>query len=618
MSVSAEVIEARLRAIREAGDCPMQLPPVVRPWDPATGTGFLSNAPHRVGIAHLRLRPRFMLLDPTGTGKTPQTLVAYGTMWAQTNRKLRMLVLCGKTAQFQWVEAVEKFLNGPRAKVVGYTATGRRTSEDLRLLDYHDTSYDVLVTTYETFANDIDTIRDLDLPNTLLVADEAHKVRGTSQSKLRPAIRSISEELRAFWILTASAVYRNLTDLYGLADLLRPGMLGTPTAFANRYMDRVWVTFGKHRRGVRAPGKWHVKAYRRIDELRAVLDPWMLSRPVSAFEGQIPDFRVTESQVDLDADHRALYQDVVQKRFPGGGVPMDPLAAVTYTQMVCDAPQVLGLQTVRPPAKLTELVRLLKEEYVGDKVLVFSRYATVCRWLSEELGKAGHPAGLLIGEMNAAERLAALRAFQDGAHPQGGPDPAPSPRSVTSTTDVLVLSAAGGESLNLQQARVLVLYDLPWQAGSLLQILGRNRRHGSQHPYVLFHRLTAVRTADEATAGVLIDQLNLIHSIRLHSNSTNPTTSNSNSTVEAATDDSSSAVAIAGAIARSMEVRGANRISTSTGRLEALIRAVTGSRNESLEASRTGSRGQFPSCEEHVNANPSSTSTPAGGSDGEP
>lgn len=599
----------RLREIRAAGDIEMALPPVIRPWNPETSTGFRSNAPHRVGIAHLRLRPRFMLLDPTGTGKTPQVLVAFGMMWAQMppQTRMRLLVLCGRTAQFQWVQSVSKFLVGPRAKVVGYHPdTARKLRADIRVMDYHDTSYDVLTTTYTTFADDIDTIRDMDLQRLVVVCDEAHKLRGLAQTKLRPAFQSINSHARAIWLLTASPLFRDIMNLYAMADLVRPGMLGTEREFANRYMDRTWISFvpkARRRPGASqygGPGKWHVKAYKNLDQLRALLEPWSLQRPLTAFEGQIPDFRVLETVVDLDPDHRTMYDSVVAHRFPVTGLPMDPLAAVSYTQMMVDAPQVLGYETVKPPAKLAGLLDLLRDNYAGSKVLVYSRYATVCQWLQQELMKAGYRTGLVTGEVPMAQQLAAIREFQDGPPTGDTANPASSRDAVSSA---LVLSDAGGESLDLQQARVLVLYDLPWAGGTFIQLLGRLRRTGSRHGSVLLHVLTASATVDSVTPTVLHAQLTVTAHLALHSSSTSASSTASPSTSHS----------IAAQIASLVHVR--QKKTVTSDHLEEVLRRVIGEGRETVHPATSGYPTPIPSSEEDVNASASSTSTPVGSGD---
>jgi superfamily II DNA/RNA helicase len=50
---------------------------------------------------------------------------------------------------------------------------------------------------------------------------------------------------------------------------------------------------------------------------------------------------------------------------------------------------------------------------------------------------------------------------------------------------VIVLNAAGGESLDLQTASIVLFYDLPWSWTELQQVIGRARRIGSPHEKVL-------------------------------------------------------------------------------------------------------------------------------------
>lgn len=107
-----EDIDYHLQKLRQIGDAPLKLCPYI-------SSEFIPIPPHKVGIAHLVLKPRLLLADPVGCGKTPQALAAYGFLKARDS-KLRVLVMAERSAIYQWHMSVEKFLVGVRPSIVGY------------------------------------------------------------------------------------------------------------------------------------------------------------------------------------------------------------------------------------------------------------------------------------------------------------------------------------------------------------------------------------------------------------------------------------------------------------------------------------------------------------------
>jgi len=80
-------------------------------------------------------------------------------------------------------------------------------------------------------------------------------------------------------------------------------------------------------------------------------------------------------------------------------------------------------------------------------------------------------------EAKAADREKAKALFQD---PRSG-------------VNVILITEAGSESINLQAAEHFVLMDSPWSWGTYLQLIGRMIRIGSKHGMVVASHLVGVR-----------------------------------------------------------------------------------------------------------------------------
>jgi SNF2 family DNA or RNA helicase len=97
---------------------------------------------------------------------------------------------------------------------------------------------------------------------------------------------------------------------------------------------------------------------------------------------------------------------------------------------------------------------------VGERILVFTEFASVARGLISDLRDAGLRVGEILGGGGKA-RDEHVEAFARGER------------------DVMVSTSAGERGLNLQSATTLVMYDLPWTPSPLLQRIGRAHRIGA-------------------------------------------------------------------------------------------------------------------------------------------
>lgn len=131
-------------------------------------------------------------------------------------------------------------------------------------------------------------------------------------------------------------------------------------------------------------------------------------------------------------------------------------------------------------------VRLDSSEGDRRKVIVFSYYADTVKWVTD----------WLLGEVESDPRLAAYRGRVASVTGGGGehaqtdamwgfaPKTTEAPSGIEDKYDVLVATDVLAEGVNLQQARHIVNYDLPWNPMRLVQRHGRIDRIGSPHTRV--------------------------------------------------------------------------------------------------------------------------------------
>jgi Helicase conserved C-terminal domain/PLD-like domain len=128
--------------------------------------------------------------------------------------------------------------------------------------------------------------------------------------------------------------------------------------------------------------------------------------------------------------------------------------------------------------KIAALEALLNRRHAGEKVLLFSQFADTVRYLESELRRRGleRTAGV-TGDSEDPTRLA--WRFSPVSNEKRSQVPEAEELRVLLATDVL------SEGQNLQDARLVVNYDLPWAIIRLIQRVGRVDRLGQKAEEIL-------------------------------------------------------------------------------------------------------------------------------------
>ena len=140
------------------------------------------------------------------------------------------------------------------------------------------------------------------------------------------------------------------------------------------------------------------------------------------------------------------------------------------------------LERDRPDGKLEALKRLLaSRELQGRKIVVFSYFKDTARYLHRRLSGdpalAGRRLAIVDSDVRPQERTERIQRFAPRANGRADLPPAEEIHILIST-DVL------SEGQNLQDADVIVNYDLHWNPVRMVQRVGRLDRLGSPHPII--------------------------------------------------------------------------------------------------------------------------------------
>jgi superfamily II DNA or RNA helicase len=133
-------------------------------------------------------------------------------------------------------------------------------------------------------------------------------------------------------------------------------------------------------------------------------------------------------------------------------------------------------------SKLDALVTLVSETHPAEKVLVFTEYKDTADYIGAALANAGVSAvGVATGDSENPTSLAHRFSPRSNALPGQDSTGIDNELRVLIATDVL------SEGQNLQDAHIVVNYDLPWAIIRLIQRAGRVDRIGQQSDQVLLY-----------------------------------------------------------------------------------------------------------------------------------
>jgi hypothetical protein len=303
-----------------------------------------------------------------------------------------------------------------------------------------------------------------------LVLDEAQQLKNAATQR-HAAVAGLSAEFRV--ACSGTPVENHLGELWSLMRLLTPGVLGSESAFRQRFQ----LPIERDRSPVASAA------------LRRVVRPFLLRRTKAEVLAELPPRTDVTIPVELGTEEAALYEALRRRALDAlGEADRDPAwrlrvyAELTrLRQAACNARLVLPEGASPPPsAKLAafgDLVDALREG--GHKALVFSQFVRHLTLVRELLDARGVPYQYLDGESSPAARARAVQAFQAG---EG---------------DLFLISLrAGGTGLNLTAADYVVHLDPWWNPAVEDQASDRAHRIGQRRP-VTVYRFVATNTVEE-------------------------------------------------------------------------------------------------------------------------
>jgi SNF2 family DNA or RNA helicase len=400
------------------------------------------------------MRGRAILADEVGLGKTVEAGLVLKE-YAIRGLVRRALILTPASLTGQWQEEMRSKFDLPFAvlRSVG---------------DWENQPF--LIASIDTAKRGLHRPAALARPWDLVIVDEAHRLKNRLSANWR-FVAGLSKKYML--LLTATPVQNDMDELFNLVSLLKPGALRTYDGFSDRYVGS---------RDRRVPAN--------VSELRDRLrDVMVRHRRGIAFT--LPPRRVHSLPVRLSPAERRLYDDVtdfVREAYWSSTGRMSWAARLTLVVLQREigsstfaVAETLGrlaqsplfgmaerdrlqalredAQAIRTNTKATHLAGFLRS--TDEKALVFTQYLRTLQHLKGVLESDGHRVVVYHGNLSPSAKDAAVRSFR-------------------AEGQVFLSTEAGGEGRNLQFARTVVNYDLPWNPLRIEQRIGRVHRLGQE------------------------------------------------------------------------------------------------------------------------------------------
>jgi SNF2 family DNA or RNA helicase len=277
--------------------------------------------------------------------------------------------------------------------------------------------------------------------------------------------------------LSATPVQNDLTELYNLLTLLKPG---------------IFKTFKEFRAAHMTPGKPRQPA--NPERLRELIRAAMVRNTRAVVALKLPRRHAVTIRVDGSESERAAYQELATaaRRLAAegssrnrlvlhhllGAAGSSPAAATAAVKRLAGrradeqdwhalAQRWASVGNSGKEAALLELLRRNPDE----KKLIFVHYRETLVHLAHLLRQEGFALACFEGGLSGPEKDAVIAEFRD-------------------RVPVLLCTESGGEGRNIQFCNTLINFDVPWNPMAIEQRIGRIDRIGQQREVFVFNLVT--------------------------------------------------------------------------------------------------------------------------------
>ncbi|MFP7471975.1 SNF2-related protein [Niallia taxi] len=447
----------------------------------------LTPLPHQLEVAKKVIEDmngKAILADEVGLGKTIEAgLILKEYMIRGLVKKVLILVPASLVTQWS-IELNSKFF---------IPAVSQRKS-------YVWEQCDIVVSSIDTAKREPHRSIINNLDYDLVIIDEAHKLKN-NKTKNYEFVQNLKKKFCL--LLTATPIQNRVSEIFNLVSLLKPGHLGSETAFYEKYkkdsrsvnddehlkelVNKVMIRNRRSDTGI----EWTKRVVEAvtIDFTEEERELYNTIESLKGYEaddekaGTRSPFSMITLQREACSSREAVYytlQNMIKK-------------TENPTQEFQDKIQLLGskIMAITKNSKAEKALELIKN--VDDKVIIFTEYRATQLYLQWYLKQHGITSVPFRGGFKRGKKDWMRDLFQNHAQ-------------------VLIATEAGGEGINLQFCNHIINFDLPWNPMRLEQRIGRIHRLGQKKDVMIYN--FAIRdTVEDHILKLLYEKIHLFEKV---------------------------------------------------------------------------------------------------------
>lgn len=420
-----------------------------------------------------------ILADDMGLGKTIQAIAMITDAVERGTTGGPFLIVAPTSVVHNWGQEFQRWSPGLRVTAIEETQRRRHSTVAEVAADA-----DVVLTSYALFRLEAKQYQRLSWTGLLL--DEAQMIKNPASQSYR-AVRDMA--VGCTLALTGTPLENNLQELWALVSLTAPGLLGTREDFQRAYR----IPIEQHRETAV------------LHRLHRRIQPFVLRRTKAQVAQELPSKQEQSLYVRLDADHRAAYdqhlqrhrRDVLNVLATGAsgltGKRFEILAALNHLRQLALDPELVGITGIRS-SKIKVLEQMIPEITAeGHRVLVLSQYTRFLKKAQRHIEAQSVSTAYLDG--GTRDRQKVVQSFREGE-----------------AEAFFISLRAGGFGLNLVEADYVILLDPWWNPAAEEQAIDRTHRIGQTRP-VTVYRLIAQDTIEAKVAELQQSKRDLFSSV---------------------------------------------------------------------------------------------------------
>ena len=325
------------------------------------------------------------------------------------------------------------------------------------------------------------------------IVDESHNGLQNRSSAMYKQFVQIRKIFCVLYFLTATSCKNNIEGMYWMISLLNPSLLGSWTNFRYNYLilNRKQITQTTKKGAKVKRTVEEIVGYKNIEQLQAILN-------------EIIIVRQKEYNLEFNYHTTHLNDEETSNYLKASGGKMSEKAKDFWSVRLRDITFVVD-----------NVSETIKQEEISNKEKLLLKV------LLQNI-RANKPTIIYCEYVSVLERLDYLiKAFRrdlgikDTLIIKGGVSMNERKRiqNIISVDKPLLITSAGGESINLQKANAIIFYDLPYDIAKIMQIIGRITRVDTEFSKQYIDIIEAFGTTDTYKRLCMEKNMKLIESL---------------------------------------------------------------------------------------------------------